>query len=343
MIRKLTVLVLFVLGLSTHAAASPESLGVRLVAVVSGDDQPGIELNPSEAVRNLTVKLTRSDGQASTLTGGAIAAGTKKVLSVKQPVGKFEYKAHFDVSWGSGSSESFDMQFDLTRVEKLKLELAPQDVNLDTRTMTFKLNNPGKSASLEIFGKSNDKIATVTKDLAGVAGGTPITINWNDPGQEIVYMDLKVTDIAGFWKGVRLTPFSVSIPHEEVEFETGKWEIRPSEEPKLKKTLGLIKDALDKHGKLIELRTYVAGYTDTVGSKESNKTLSNNRARAIAAWFQKNGLKVPIFYQGFGEEVLAKPTPDETPEQANRRALYVLSSQTPAISTQLPKQNWTRL
>ena len=35
---------------------------------------------------------------------------------------------------------------------------------------------------------------------------------------------------------------------------------------------------------------------------------------------------IPIYFQGFGEEVLAKPTPDETDEPLNRRALYILSA-----------------
>jgi outer membrane protein OmpA-like peptidoglycan-associated protein len=331
------------LAAAPAAAGDEARLGFSLQAIVSGDDHPAIVLEPGEPVKNVTIKLERQDGAKSTLSSGAIAAGGKKVVPVKQPVGELSYKAHFDASYASGDSASFDMQFTLTRVEKLKLELAPADVNLDARTMTFKINNRAKSATLELYGKDGAKVKTVTRDLQAAAGSTPLTISWDDPGQELLYLDLKVTDIAGFWKGVRLTPFSVSIPHEEVEFETGRWDIRPSEEPKLNKTLGLIKDALDKHGKLIELRLYVAGYTDTVGSKESNRTLSNHRARAIAGWFAKNGLKVPIYFQGFGEDALAKPTPDETPEQANRRALYVLSSQTPAVSTSLPRPNWTRL
>ena len=92
-----------------------------------------------------------------------------------------------------------------------------------------------------------------------------------------------------------------------------------------------------------QLKLFVAGYTDTVGSHSANQSLSNNRARSIAQWYRQNGLRIPIYYQGFGEEVLAKPTPDETDEPANRRALYILSSQQPATSESLPRSKWRRL
>ncbi len=331
------------LALGRAQAGDEARLGFQLIAVVSGDEQPAIVLEPGEGVKSVVIKLERGDGTKSTLSSGPIAAGNKKTMPVSQPVGEFSYKAHFDASFSAGDSSSFDMQFSLTRVEKLKLELKPSDVDMDARTMTFKINNPAKSATLEIYGKEGDKIATVTRDYNSAPGGTALDIAWDDPGQEILYLDLKVTDIAGFWKGVRLQPFHFEIPHEEVVFENDKYDIRPSEEPKLKKSLGLIKDAVDKHGKLIELRLYVAGYTDTVGSKDHNRTLSQNRARSIASWFAKNGLKIPIFYQGFGEDVLAKPTPDETPEPANRRVRYILSSETPAADANLPKSAWARL
>lgn len=338
---------LFGLGLALacgDALAGEEArLGIHFEQLVSGDKQPQIVLEPPEPVASVTVRLERQDGTTTTLTSGAVGAGGRKLLAVTQPFGEFAYAAHFDATFAKGDKTSFDMKFSLTRVDKLKLELQPEDVNLDKRTLVFRVNNPVRSASLELYGRNGQKLATVERPMQGAPGGTAHTFAWDDPKAEVLYMDFKVTDVAGFWKGVRLSPFRVDIPHEEVEFESGKWDIRASEEPKLKKTLGLIKDALDKYGKLIEMRLYVAGYTDTVGSKESNRTLSQNRARAIASWYAKSGLRIPIHYQGFGEDVLAKPTPDETDEQANRRAVYILSGQTPGTSTSLPRASWSKL
>jgi outer membrane protein OmpA-like peptidoglycan-associated protein len=71
--------------------------------------------------------------------------------------------------------------------------------------------------------------------------------------------------------------------------------------------------------------------------------LSERRARAIAAWFRRRGFTGPVSYQGFGETALAVPTPDETDEAANRRALYILAANPPPVSEQLPARAWKPL
>ena len=93
----------------------------------------------------------------------------------------------------------------------------------------------------------------------------------------------------------------------------------------------------------LSMQLDIAGYTDTVGGAGDNMTLSTSRARAIAAWFPKAGLELPILYQGFGESVLAVQTPDNTPEARNRRAVYILGSAPPPTSEQRPRRNWKRL
>ena len=55
-----------------------------------------------------------------------------------------------------------------------------------------------------------------------------------------------------------------------------------------------------------------------------NLALSLDRARAIAAYFRRKGLTLPIAFAGFGEQVLKVKTPDETDERRNRRADYVI-------------------
>jgi outer membrane protein OmpA-like peptidoglycan-associated protein len=322
------------------ARADADRLGIVLEAVVSGQDLPAIVITPQEGLKQLTIKLTRNDGEKQELRAADVGAGSRRELRIQQPFGRFSYEGHFKVKWATSEPSDFRMQFVMTRVDKLRLELRPEDVDLDARTLSFKINNPAAKAELTIVGKDGKAIATHTKDYAAAAPNTALALSWPDPGADVLYMDLKVHDVAGFWKAVRLTPFVIEIPHDDVEFEFGKWDIRKSEEPKLEATMKHIRDALDKHGTLLQLKLYVAGYTDTVGSKQSNITLSYNRARAIATWFRKKGLKIPIFYQGFGEEVLAKRTPDETPEPANRRAIYILSSQLPRVSDTIPKQDW---
>lgn len=321
-------------------------LGVSFIGSVSGDKQPAIVIEPSRSVKTVSISLERGDKKTMRLGARNVAAGTRQEIAVRQDFGTHKYQAKFQVTWGDGSSDEFRMRFQLSRTKKLTLDLNTDDVDLDGRTMHFTLSNPAQKAELTLVGKDGKTISTVTERYGNAKPGTRLDLAWKDPGQELLYMDLKVYDEGGFWTGVRLTPVSISIPHVDVEFESGRWNIRPSEEPKLVKAHEEIEKSIQKLQQAnvnLPLRLYVAGYTDTVGSVGSNQTLSTNRARSIAAWFKRKGVRMPVFYAGFGEKVLAKPTPDETPEQANRRALYVLATQTPAKGGAFPHQNWKRL
>lgn len=320
-----------------------KDLGVSFTTNVSGKDLPAIYLSPTRDVTSATIGLTRDDGKKLTLGARNIASGSKKTLLVQQETGSFAYEAKFDVVWKGGDKTSFTMKFSLTRSAKLELTLKKEDVDLDGRKLTFSVNNPVKLAELIIVGKDGKTLKHVKQTYNTTKTDQRLEISWPDPGGDVKYMDLKVHDATGFWKGIRLTPISISIPHDDVEFASGKWAIRESEEPKLEATMKQIRAELAEHGTLLSLKLYVAGFTDSVGSAASNMTLSRNRARAIAAWFRKEGLKIPIFYQGFGESVLAVQTPDETDEPRNRRALYILASQVPGKSRTLPKQNWAQL
>ena len=65
----------------------------------------------------------------------------------------------------------------------------------------------------------------------------------------------------------------------------------------------------------MKMRLYVAGHTDTVGPDAKNRKLSLDRARAIAAYFRKKGLTIPIAFAGFGEDVLKVKTADSVDER----------------------------
>lgn len=64
----------------------------------------------------------------------------------------------------------------------------------------------------------------------------------------------------------------------------------------------------------------VGGHTDTAGPSEYNMQLSERRANTVAAELVKAGIPAQVITtEAFGETDLAVPTPDNTPEQANRR------------------------
>jgi len=340
------VALLLVLVAAPSQAGDASHLGLEYETIVKGR-APALSFTPSAPIRSLVVELVGDAGpyagKRQTLKVGGVGVGATKKVPFKQELGTVTYKASLHVGWGDGTKDTYTVEFSATRVGELKLDIKTEDVDLDARRLRVRITNPASAAELSIFGEDGDVIGSerVTFDPPAEPGAN-LEVTWDEVPAKVLYMQLKVTDVAGFFVGVKVTPFSISIPHEDVLFEFGSSSVRPSEDPKLTHTIGLVNDALKKHGTLLQLKLFVAGYTDTVGDKERNRALSLARAHAIAAWFRKAGLRIPIYYTGFGEDVLAKPTPDETEEQANRRAVYILSTHTPT-GPDVPPSTWRQL
>jgi outer membrane protein OmpA-like peptidoglycan-associated protein len=65
----------------------------------------------------------------------------------------------------------------------------------------------------------------------------------------------------------------------------------------------------------------VGGHTDTAGPPAYNMQLSQRRANTVAAELVRSGIPAQIVTtKAYGETNLAVQTPDNTPDQANRRA-----------------------
>ena len=225
---------------------------------------------------------------------------------------------------------------DAGRRKALDISIAKSDVDLENRTLYFKINRPADSAEIRVLSPEGKVLAERTKLYNGAKAGTKLSIEWPKllgKNADNFKIELKVTDVDEFWIGWEVVRFYLDIPHEDVVFESGKWEIRQSETHKLDAALKLLIDAVDKYKKNMDCQLYIAGHTDTVGSIASNRELSRQRAHAIARYFRKNGLKsIPLFVRGFGEESLAVDTGDNVDEERNRRAQYILTNYPPSMS-----------
>jgi outer membrane protein OmpA-like peptidoglycan-associated protein len=98
-----------------------------------------------------------------------------------------------------------------------------------------------------------------------------------------------------------------------------------------------------RYEQLVAVRLYILGHTDTVGTTDSNRELSLQRARSIASYLRKHGARLPLFYEGFGEQAPHVVTPDETPEAGNRRAEYILSVEDPTLTNAPFAPQWRKL
>jgi outer membrane protein OmpA-like peptidoglycan-associated protein len=211
----------------------------------------------------------------------------------------------------------------------LTLTVDRKTVNLEEGRLLAKMDGPICSLTMQIIRKD----ATVV-DKSFEYTGPEQELRWSPiPRDQIEKIEIRIAAKHNAYQAVALIPWFVKIDHQEVRFDTDKADIRKSEFPKLKDSLVKIKEALHKiEGKgLGTVTLFIAGHTDTRGKAEHNMALSRARAASIAEWFEKEGLCIPIAYEGFGETALRKVTADEVDEPANRRVDYILSVEPPVI------------
>ena len=111
----------------------------------------------------MKIELKRSDGSTKSLSVGTIGVGTEKELEVVQPVGSFNYDAKFEVVWGTKETSTFQMRFELIRLDELVLKFDKEDVDLDKRVMSFSINRPATEVELTITGENNQVLKRVVR------------------------------------------------------------------------------------------------------------------------------------------------------------------------------------
>ena len=230
-----------------------------------------------------------------------------------------------------------------TALPALVVQIDKAKVDLKEHRLEVRLSRAASTITLHVVGDSGAVLADESHEFSGAPAGTPLVVAWTPTSAETVAkIELMAYDTSGYYAGVAIIPWSVRIPHEEVAFRTGSAQIDDSEKPKLEASFTKITEALAGHGDLGKITLFLAGHTDTVGSDASNFKLSQARAQAIAVWFKKRGLGVPIAYEGFGESSPAVRTADEVDEPKNRRVDYILSIDEPSFRTTGFRPSWKR-
>jgi outer membrane protein OmpA-like peptidoglycan-associated protein len=307
-------------------------------------EMPSVNITILEPIAGFRLQLQRSDGKKVDVKGGG-KPGQKRVIELVQPEGAFTWSGELSINYTNGQSGVMPLEFDTAVWGQLQVKTKKEDVDLANRKWPFTTNRPVKKAKLEVLMDTgryafNDEIA-----LEPSKAGEPITVTWPEAPGKVMMMWLKVYDDSGHFAGAEFWDWWIDIPHDDIEFETGKSDIRESEAQKLEKSYKDINAELVKYAQIpdLELSIYIIGHTDSVGPKDYNRTLSLSRAKSIAAFLRKRGLKAKFFYEGFGEESPKVARPDETDEPQNRRAQYILSIGPPRISGTPWDPKWQKL
>ncbi|MEW5854944.1 MAG: OmpA family protein [Myxococcota bacterium] len=331
--------VLTVVSLCGVLWAQAAGLSINLSSVAPEKERPYLTLMAHRPVAQAVVTLKRSDGKTVVLKTGRMKGGAEKKLFLDQPLGTFTYEGTLSATYADDDSEaSMPLKFEASILTPPKVLLDEKDLHLEDNRVEVTMDRPARKVQFRVTGDNGEIIDEGEANFPDEPAGTKLPLVWKPGHARVLRIDIIGYDRHGmFSPTLSLFPWSLEIPHQDVNFATGQSVIPPEEMPKVQSALADIQTAIGRYGKVVEIKLYVAGHTDTVGSAETNRALSEARAQSIARAFRKGGIRVPIYYRGHGEDSPKVTTPDETDEPQNRRAEYILAVQEPSAG------NWSLL
>jgi outer membrane protein OmpA-like peptidoglycan-associated protein len=336
-------LLLLCLTLAASPALAADAIRVSLDnRVPLGQGMPALKVDILEPILFFEVKLKRSDGKELEFKEGG-RPGTTRVLTLEQPEGRFHYEGELKVRFKGSEPGTMPLSFDTELLGPLKLTVSKEDLNLAERKLRFKLSRPAGKARLTVMVDSGWNVYDGEVKFKGEPAETPLEVTWPKVPGRVMKISLQAYDTADFYQSVDFFPWQVEIPHEEVNFPSGSAEIPAAERKKLDSTVKKLAESVERYGEFATVRLYILGHTDTVGPTDANRELSLQRARSIATYFRKHGARLPMFYEGFGEQAPHKVTKDETDEPANRRAEYIISVDEPVLTNSPFAPQWRKL
>jgi len=315
------------------AVARADAISIKMLTHVPTGQQPKLTITAVEAVEKVEILLNRDDGKMVDEALGPLAPGAWKDVKLDGAPGKHKYSGRITAVAG-GKPSALQVAFGTVVSVPLTVAIDKSKVDLAHGRMELIVSIPEGRVEVKILSATDGKVLVEhEQEFSDHQASLPLVVDWKPQPKdaEVGRLDVRVIDPLGVYRGFSLSPWSVSIPHEEVTFATDKAVIAPAEVPKLEASLAKISDALAKHKELSGIKLYIAGHTDTVGKNKYNLALSLKRAQAIAGWFRKQGLTLAIAYEGFGEQALRVATPDNTDEPRNRRVDYILSVEDPVL------------
>lgn len=327
-----------VLSFAAHAQDAVK-MEIRATGQVGGD-VPSLVLVPVKDATNLDVAVDCGGTKAS--RAGRAPSGQPIEIPLRVGTGTWTCRGSMRGEFTDGSSGAMPLEFEVSMLAPMRVEVPAASFDRDARRLSVVSSRPIAKIDIEVTGLGQRRLGGASFDFP-TGRASPVEARWTQTPDEALLIVVTVTDPQGFWAEVTLRPWQYAIPHTDVNFETDQAVVRRDEEAKLAEVLPLIQAVFDKYGRDVPvINLYVAGYTDTVGNGEHNDRLSDQRAASIAAWFRAHGFSGEVWYQGFGERVLAVQTPDGTDEAQNRRAAYVLGSE-PPTGKQFPSAGWQQV
>jgi len=329
----------WLLALLFVASSLAGDLSFGYTASPEAGEDPALVVSPARALSMVTVVIETPSGNHERVRRG-VGAGEQVRFTWPRDTSVTSVRAWITAEFADGTSEEVVIPMELDWGGGLAVDLSTARADVGRRVLSVEVTGRVERAEVVAYGAHRAQLSTRTVEI-GQGPGT-VEVPWvGDPGR-VVVLDVTLHGSGG-WAGFTYSPWFLDIPHNDVLFETNRAEILPAEEPKLEQTLADLADVLDKYGEIVPVKLYIAGCTDTVGPAAHNRDLSRQRAKSIATWLRQHGYRHPIYYWGFGEDLLAVGTGDGVDEAANRRALYLVSANPPPAGSGIPPVSWIEL
>ncbi len=120
-----------------------------------------------------------------------------------------------------------------------------------------------------------------------------------------------------------LTPSNIAII-DKIQFETGKADLKPVSFPVLDEVVKVMKE----NPQIEEVD--VEGHTDSTGSADLNRKLSQGRAESVVKYITSKGIKASrLTPKGYGPDRPIADNATEPGREANRRVEFLITKQGP--------------
>lgn len=309
--------------------------------------QPAVlTLGSANGAHGVTLTLRDEAGKAQVFTFKTLKPGKPVKVRFAVPTGVSRWTGVVEGS-AEGVTTTAQLEVKVVAAVPLDVQFDKRDVDLEKGRIKVRPNHTVERVEAQIF--AGEETPAFEGEVEVAMEGAHAIITFEPPERTIDRVELKLHDPYGYWAALRIASYLVEIPHEDVIFESAQSAVRPAEAGKLDSAIAALEAELTRYrarlgnaAAEVDVRVYVAGYTDTVGSPADNLQLSGARAEAIARYFRAHGVTHPIYHQGFGEAAPAVATGDEVDEPRNRRATYVLSNVAPR-GPAFPGARWKRL
>src|SRR5258706_11338948 len=124
-------------------------------------------------------------------------------------------------------------------------------VDLKEHRLEVKMSHVASKVTIKVYDESGVVLADEEHDFTGRAAGSALVVEWSPSSDAAVArIEVFAYDEEGAYKGVAIVPWSVSIPHEEVNFRRDSADIDEPEKSKLEASLVKVNEALAAHREL---------------------------------------------------------------------------------------------